>query len=219
MLTKGKEKSFPFLIIILEENMKFKEKVKTVAMVLVVIGSVVVVSNNMALDKELKTAEIKLESKTNELNHTIQSKNKVINDLKTTVETKEQEVAEKAEEVETLNKKVKELKATNRGSSRGTPVNMTLTYYGDGPAGGSVGFITASGERLAPGMVASNVYPFGTKFVINGQTYTVKDRGGSHFNSPNRLDVYVPRLAGESDSKYKARLYSLGKKTVTAYRQ
>lgn len=110
--------------------------------------------------------------------------------------------------------------APSRGEvKRGTPIEMTLTFYGDGADenGGYAG-ITASGESLTPGMVASNAYPFGTKFSFNGQIFTVKDRGGSHFNSSNRLDVYVPRKSGESNSDYKKRLMQYGRRTVTMYK-
>lgn len=53
--------------------------------------------------------------------------------------------------------------------------------------------ITASGKRVATGMVAmSSYYPFGTQIMINGVMYTVEDRGGSGIeNSRNRVDIYV----------------------------
>ena len=53
--------------------------------------------------------------------------------------------------------------------------------------------ITASGKRVAPGMVAmSSHYPFGTVLVINGEVYTVEDRGGSGIeNDVARVDIYV----------------------------
>lgn len=53
--------------------------------------------------------------------------------------------------------------------------------------------ITASGKRVAPGMVAmSGHYPFGTVLVINGEVYTVEDQGGSGIeNDIARVDIYV----------------------------
>lgn len=53
--------------------------------------------------------------------------------------------------------------------------------------------ITASGKRVASGMVAmSSHYPFGTVLVINGEVYTVEDRGGSGIeNDIARVDIYV----------------------------
>lgn len=104
-------------------------------------------------------------------------------------------------------------------SSRGTPISMTLSFYGDGADenGGHAG-ITAYGQKLSAGMVASNTYPRGTQFSFNGQTFTVQDKGGSHFNSGNRLDVFVPRLSGESNSAYKKRISHYGRRTVTMYK-
>ena len=54
--------------------------------------------------------------------------------------------------------------------------------------------ITASGKRVAVGMVAmSSHYPFGTQIMINGIMYTVEDRGGSGIeNDIGRVDIYVP---------------------------
>ena len=54
--------------------------------------------------------------------------------------------------------------------------------------------ITASGKRVAVGMVAmSSHYPFGTQIMINGIMYTVEDRGGSGIeNNIGRVDIFVP---------------------------
>ena len=54
--------------------------------------------------------------------------------------------------------------------------------------------ITASGKRVAVGMVAmSSHYPFGTQIMINGIMYTVEDRGGSGIeNDIGRVDIFVP---------------------------
>ena len=80
----------------------------------------------------------------------------------------------------------------------GTPLytrKVNVTHYcacskccGDNADG-----ITASSKRVAPGMVAmSSYYPFGTVLVINGEVYTVEDRGGSGIeNDIARVDIYV----------------------------
>lgn len=70
--------------------------------------------------------------------------------------------------------------------------------------------ITASGKRVAEGMVAmSSHYPFGTQIMINGVMYTVEDRGGSGIeNNIARVDIYVP------DHNEALRL---GRFTTTAY--
>lgn len=54
--------------------------------------------------------------------------------------------------------------------------------------------ITASGKKVAAGMVAmSSYYPFGTQILINGVMYTVEDRGGAGIeNSRMRVDIFVP---------------------------
>lgn len=54
--------------------------------------------------------------------------------------------------------------------------------------------ITASGKRVAEGMVAmSSHYPFGTQIMINGVMYTVEDRGGAGIeNDISRVDIFVP---------------------------
>lgn len=70
--------------------------------------------------------------------------------------------------------------------------------------------ITASGKRVAEGMVAmSSHYPFGTQIMINGVMYTVEDRGGSGIeNDISRVDIYV------ADHNYALRL---GRFKTTAY--
>lgn len=67
----------------------------------------------------------------------------------------------------------------------GTPlytrkVNVTHDCACSKCCGDNADGITASGKRVAPGMVAmSSYYPFGTVLVINGEVYTVEDRGGA----------------------------------------
>ena len=109
----------------------------------------------------------------------------------------------------------------SRGTAtRKTPVTITLTFYGNGADenGGYAG-LNAYSQKLSAGMVASNVYPRGTQFQLpSGQILEVQDKGGSHFNSYNRLDVFVPRLSGESDDAYARRISKLGRKTITMYK-
>jgi len=72
--------------------------------------------------------------------------------------------------------------------------------------------MTASGKPLAVGVVAmSTQYPFGTKIMINGNIYTVEDRGGPEFNDIHRVDIFV---------KTHAEALRLGryKTTATIYR-
>lgn len=94
---------------------------------------------------------------------------------------------------------------------------FVLTYYGNtaSQCGNSLG-ITASGKKVSRGMVASPpCLEFGTQIEINGTIYTVEDRGHPNFIKENndgsiRLDVFVPRLEGESDSRYEKRVSDMG---------
>lgn len=105
-------------------------------------------------------------------------------------------------------------------TNNGKAIQMTMTFYGDGAEenGGYAG-IDAQGNKLIAGTIASNYYSFGTKFKMpNGQILTVRDRGGKAFNQPNKIDVFVPRLKGESRSQYNKRIAQYGVKTITLYK-
>ncbi|MBE5819752.1 MAG: hypothetical protein E7310_02885 [Clostridiales bacterium] len=56
---------------------------------------------------------------------------------------------------------------------------------------GKTNGITASGTRATANrtVAAPRTFAFGTQMVINGQTYTVEDRGGAI--TGNRIDVYM----------------------------
>lgn len=109
---------------------------------------------------------------------------------------------------------------TRTTTNNKTPISITMTFYGDFASenGGYEG-IDASGNKLKLGTVASNYYPMGTQFEFNGQIFTVSDRGGSKLNSPNKLDVFVPRLKNESNSEYRKRLLQYGVRKVTMYKR
>jgi len=51
------------------------------------------------------------------------------------------------------------------------------------------GCLTASGKIAEVGMVASNLFPFGTKLVIDGLTYTVEDRTNDEYSY--RIDIFT----------------------------
>lgn len=165
------------------------------------------------LSKDNKKKDIELDKKDIEV--------KVLSEEKKEQDKKYKELEEKVKKQAAELAKVEKAKHDTReyAKKNGTPMQMTVSYYGDGAEenGGYAG-ITAYGEKLRSGMVASNVYPKGTKFTWHGQTYTVSDKGGSHFNSYNRLDVFVPRKSGESDDAYARRISKYGKHTVTAYK-
>lgn len=69
----------------------------------------------------------------------------------------------------------------------------TITFYDNGVCccGQWAGGNTASGVPPTPNhTVASNSLPFGTRLLINGQEYTVEDRGDSNMND-FWIDIYV----------------------------
>lgn len=175
------------------------------------------------LNKETKKLEIKLENTKDEL----AKKNKKIKDFQTREQSKNKQI----EKLEKENKKLKEdnqklqqekeelptSKLEKTSNTNGRPQQFTLTFYSSlaSENGGYNG--TCTGEKLQEGMVASNVYPLGTKINIGGRIFTVADRGGSNFNSPNRLDVLVERNQGEDPQEYLNRVNNLGRKQVTGY--
>lgn len=182
-----------------------------------------------------KKIQTKMQEEINSLNEQLDSTKKEKDEKDKTLEEANKKIEVLEERVKKNEANIKKLQATNlnlsvsRGlssrstrntqhNSKGTSVSMTLTFYGDFPEenGGYKG-IDAQGNKLVAGTIASNYYKFGTKVSFNGKTYTVRDRGGSNFDSPNRIDVFVPRKKGESDDAYKKRIKYYGRKTVTAY--
>ena len=184
-----------------------------------------------------------LHTQNNKLNNTVKSLGETLTERQNNIKELNKEKDDLTKSIEDLKKENKSLKkdleakkqkeasaklasadcptqSVSRGSiKRGTPVKMTLTFYGDfaHENGGYTG-IDAQGNKLVAGTVASNVYSFGTKFELNGQIFTVRDRGGKNFNSSNRLDVFVPRKSGESNSAYAKRIREYGRKTVTMHK-
>lgn len=101
---------------------------------------------------------------------------------------------------------------------------FVLTYYGLlSSECGNINGITASGRKVSRGMVASPPnLKFGTKIIIEDNEYIVEDRGSSKYIKVNndgsiRLDVYLPRLSGESDREYYLRIQDQGVKRVKGY--
>lgn len=186
--------------------------------------------------EDLQKAKSQLELKIDSLNQTIEEKDNIIDNVTKERDNNKESLDKLQKENKVLNQKLEAKKkeeasaklasadyptqSVSRGSvKRGTPVKMTLTFYGDfaHENGGYTG-IDAQGNKLVAGTVASNVYSFGTQFELNGQVFTVRDRGGKNFNSSNRLDVFVPRKSGESNSAYAKRIRNYGRKTVTMYK-
>ena len=92
-----------------------------------------------------------------------------------------------------------------------------LTYYTDLNSENGYGAVNCLGERLEHTMIASNYFPLGTKIVIDGITYEVRDRGSSRFNNPKRLDMFIHRNQGESNREYYKRVNNMGVRKVKGY--
>lgn len=104
------------------------------------------------------------------------------------------------------------IKQPSRGGSLHTGINLTLTFYSSLPEeNGGFDGINCLGEKLIPGTVANNVLPLGTKIHTDEfGILTVADKGGSNFDTIHRLDVFVPRISGESDITYIQRVNDMG---------
>lgn len=183
-------------------------------------------NQNTKLEKNIESLHKDLEEKKNDIDNMTKENekaNKFLEELKKENSSlKKQLEAKKKEEASAKVASAEyptESVSRSRSVSRGTAVTMTLTFYGDfAHENGGYAGIDAQGNKLIAGTVASNVYSFGTKFSMNGKVFTVRDRGGSNFNSSNRLDVFVPRRQGESNSAYAKRISNYGRKTVTMYK-
>lgn len=105
-------------------------------------------------------------------------------------ETLQKELQEiiKKENVE----KTKDLEFSKRMSEMKGQV-MEVSHYSEKdschyPVKG--GCLTASGKIAKIGMIATNLYPFGTKLLIGGQEYIVEDRISKRYGQ-TRIDVWT----------------------------
>lgn len=89
-------------------------------------------------------------------------------------------------------------KVTSRSSYRGSGVTTASSgrykvtaYCSCAICCGKTNGMTASGRKATANhtVAAPSTFAFGTKLVINGQTYTVEDRGGAI--QGNRIDIYM----------------------------
>lgn len=129
----------------------------------------------------------------------------------------EAEAEAKAKRVAKAKKKVA---SQNFDKNQSNITEFKVSFYTALPNENGGHGLMANGESVitARNVVASNYYPIGTKIYLEGWgTMTVKDRGGSHFDDPRRLDILVTRKEGESDSQYKARAMQLGRQTLSGY--
>lgn len=115
---------------------------------------------------------------------------------------------------------LKKLKEEEEKKKKPEPKEFILTFYTSLICeNSSAGAVTCQNKPLIPGGVANNVIPLNTKIYLEGYGQVVVNDKGSdkYFGVDNRLDVYVPREAGESDEQYLQRVNSLGVKKVQGY--
>lgn len=98
-------------------------------------------------------------------------------------------------------------------------ITFEVSFYSDLNCENGFGNITATGKTLENGMIANNFLEFGTKVYIEGLGLkTVEDRGSKkYFNAIDKIDVFIPRNHGESDSEYYKRVNNLGRKNIDGY--
>lgn len=133
--------------------------------------------------------------------------------------TNEQKVKSKEGTKEIASKKEPGSNQLSRGGNINNELDITLTFYTSlAEENGGFSGINCIGKKLTSGTVANNVLPLGTEiYTKEFGTLTVSDRGGNNFNTVNRLDVYVPREAGESDRDYFIRVNKMGKVKVKGH--
>ena len=212
-------------------NKRFKPSKDTIIAVLSVLTiasvSIVALQENAMNKKDMEFSKLEKTYKTYKVDtdKELKLRDEVLEKYRNHLDKNDALIKEKDDKIKSLQSQLdKKESLTNRSISRGgarqvgTPIELTLTFYGDGAEeNGGYARINAYGDKLTAGTVASNVYPKVTQFRLsNGQVLTVQDRGGSSFNSYNRLDVFVPRLKGESDAQYDKRIASYGVKKVKA---
>ena len=83
----------------------------------------------------------------------------------------------------------------------------------------SAGAVTCQNKPLSRGGVANNVIPQNTNiFLENYGQVIVNDKGSDkYFGVDNRLDVFIEREPGESDTQYSHRVNSYGVQKVQGY--
>lgn len=109
------------------------------------------------------------------------------------IKLSEQIIKEPVDKIVQIQKNVTTSRAgTTTSSTTGTTKIFKVTAYCSCAkcCGKTTGY-TASGVKATAGhtVAASSQFAFGTKLIINGQEYTVEDRGGAI--QGNRIDIYM----------------------------
>ena len=97
------------------------------------------------------------------------------------------------------------------------PVTFKTTAYTSLPEENGGYETTCNGEPLEGNIVANNTLPQGTKIYLDGEIYTVNDRGSSRFDNLNRIDMLIERNPGETDVAYKKRVSDFGVQYIEGY--
>lgn len=97
------------------------------------------------------------------------------------------------------------------------PVTFKTTAYTSLPEENGGYETTCNGEPLEGNIVANNTLPQGTKIYLDGEIYTVNDRGSSRFDNPNRIDMLIERNPGETNEEYKNRVSEFGVQYIEGY--
>ncbi|MDM0659958.1 hypothetical protein QTH47_12610 [Clostridium perfringens] len=126
----------------------------------------------------------------------------------------------KQQNEEKLSKQKKQEEISSRGlTGEVEEIDFIISFYTNTKDENGGYTVTCTGQPLRYGIVASNVYPLGTKIYLEGYgLFTVADTGGSHFNNYNRLDVLIPPKY-EGEPNYKQRVNNMGKPHVKGYVQ
>ena len=132
------------------------------------------------------------------------------------VEKDKAELEKKKAEEEAKKQKEKELEEQKKKEPQWKEFELTFYSNLDMENYSGCGGVTSTGNKLFDGVVASNYYKINTKIKLQGWgEVTVLDRGSDkYFNNDYRLDVYIPREHGESDSHYLSRVNKMGRVKV-----
>lgn len=121
-------------------------------------------------------------------------------------------------QIEEMRLKELEIEKQRQAKENKTYIYFELTFYTFKECVGGINAKTCHGDKPYQGIVASNVYPQGT--MINLEDWgevLVWDRGGKNFNSPNRLDVFLEPMQGESLDDCSKRAFELGRIFTKGY--
>ena len=217
---------------------------KNVVFILIIM-MIVSLTQSVTINKKLTSLEqrnVKLDNKLIEMENKLNTINSEIEKIEKNVEEKQKNIDSLENKVNELEKSIKEVKtnknttvqtktvnATNLTSVKNTykiqnkktkEVTFHISFYTSlACENGGYANMTASGKKLADGMVANNQLPFGTKIYVEGYGLkTVEDRGSSkYFTDETKIDIFVPRQKGESDTEYRKRVNAMGRKNIKGY--